>query len=169
VGPAQSFFDIDLTALRQVVDLNLLGSILPIKIFAPDLAEKRRGVIVNISSMSAYRPLTRVAGYSAAKAAISNFTQWMAVEMAMKYGEGIRVNALAPGFFLTHQNRTLLTNTDGSLSPRGEQILAHTPFKRFGNPEDLVGPLLWLCSDASKFVTGVVIPVDGGFSAYAGV
>jgi NAD(P)-dependent dehydrogenase (short-subunit alcohol dehydrogenase family) len=119
--------------------------------------------------MAAYRPLTRVAGYAASKSAISNFTQWLAVEMSSKYGEGIRVNAIAPGFFLTDQNRELLTQANGSLTDRGKQIIEHTPFKRFGKPEELVGTLIWLCSDASQFVTGAVIPIDGGFNAYSGV
>ncbi len=165
----QTVFDMDPNAMRAVVDLNLMGSLLPIQVFGRDLAERKKGAVINISSMSAFRPLTRVAGYSAAKAAISNLTQWLAVEFAQKYGEGIRVNAIAPGFFLTEQNRELLTNTDGTLTERGQQIVSHTPFGRFGQPEELLGTLVWLCSDASKFVTGTVIPVDGGFSAYAGV
>jgi hypothetical protein len=119
--------------------------------------------------MAASRPITRVTGYAAAKSAIDNFTRWLSVEMSRKFGEGIRVNAIAPGFFITEQNRNLLTNADGSFTPRGEAVLAHTPFGRFGNPDDLSGTLIWLCSDASRFVTGIVVPVDGGFSAYAGV
>ncbi len=169
VLPQHSIFDLDAKVFQSVVDLNLTGTLLPTQVFAKDMAEKRSGCIVNVSSMAAYRPLTRVVGYAAAKAAISNFTQWLAVEMATKYGEGIRVNAIAPGFFLTEQNRELLTLPDGSLTDRGKQIIAHTPFARFGQPEELVGTLLWLCSDASRFVTGTIIPVDGGFHAYAGV
>jgi NAD(P)-dependent dehydrogenase (short-subunit alcohol dehydrogenase family) len=169
VAPEKSILDIEPQAFRQVVDLNLTGTLLPIQVFAPDMIRKRAGCIINISSMAAYRPLTRVAGYASAKAAISNLTQWLAVELATKYGEGIRVNAIAPGFFLTEQNRELLTQADGTLTERGQQIIAHTPFRRFGVPEELVGTLLWLCSDASKFVTGTIIPVDGGFNAYAGV
>lgn len=169
VLPNQNFFDVDAEALRSVIDLNITGTILPVKVFGKDIAEKKAGCIVNISSMAAYRPLTRVAGYAASKSAISNFTQWLSVEMANKYGEGIRVNAIAPGFFLTEQNRELLTQTDGSLTDRGKQIIGHTPFNRFGDPEELVGTLVWLCSDASKFVTGTIIPVDGGFNAYSGV
>jgi NAD(P)-dependent dehydrogenase (short-subunit alcohol dehydrogenase family) len=169
VTPEKSIMDIEPQAFQQVVDLNLSGTLLPIQVFVPGMIRKRTGCIINISSMAAYRPLTRVAGYAAAKAAISNLTQWLAVELATKYGEGIRVNAIAPGFFLTEQNRELLTQVDGTLTERGQQIIAHTPFKRFGAPEELIGTLLWLCSDASKFVTGTIIPVDGGFNAYAGV
>lgn len=167
--PTQSFFDIDVAALQSVIDLNLMGTVLPTKVFGKDIVEKKAGCIINVSSMAAYRPLTRVAGYAAAKSAVSNFTQWLAVELATKYGEGIRVNAIAPGFFLTEQNRELLTQTDGSLTSRGKQIIDHTPFQRFGKPDELIGTLIWLCSDASKFVTGTIIAVDGGFNAYAGV
>lgn len=169
VLPQHSIFDLDAKAFQSVVDLNLMGTLLPTQVFAKDMTDQKSGCIVNVSSMAAYRPLTRVAGYASAKAAISNFTQWLAVELATKYGEGIRVNAIAPGFFLTEQNRELLTHADGSLTDRGKQIIAHTPFARFGKPEELVGTLLWLCSDASRFVTGTIIPVDGGFHAYAGV
>ncbi|MBO5037270.1 MAG: SDR family oxidoreductase [Clostridia bacterium] len=166
------FFNLDSKAVGDVMILNLMGgAMLPCQVFGPDLVNNDNGgVIINISSMNAFRPLTRIPGYSAAKAAVSNFTQWLAVDMAQKYGEKIRVNAIAPGFFLTDQNRFLLTNeADGSLTKRGEQILTHTPMGRFGDPEDLIGTLVWLCSDASKFVTGIVVPVDGGFSAYSGV
>ena len=166
------FFNLDSKAVGDVMILNLMGgAMLPCQVFGPDLVNNENGgVIINISSMNAFRPLTRIPCYSAAKAAVSNFTQWLAVDMAQKYGEKIRVNAIAPGFFLTDQNRFLLTNeADGSLTKRGEQILTHTPMGRFGDPEDLIGTLVWLCSDASKFVTGIVVPVDGGFSAYSGV
>ncbi|WOK08287.1 SDR family oxidoreductase [Imperialibacter roseus] len=169
ISPDKTFFDLDTKAFQQVVDLNLLGTVLPSQIFGEVMAANKKGIIVNISSMSAFRPITRVVGYSAAKAAIDNFTQWLAVEMAKKVGEGIRVNAIAPGFFLTEQNRALLTNPDGTLTARGNAVINQTPFGRFGDAEELIGTLLWLCSDASKFVTGVVVPVDGGFNAYCGV
>ena len=169
IMPDKTFLDLDVEAFRQVVDLNLLGTVIPSHEFAKDFVAARRGVIVNISSMAASRPITRVTGYAAAKSAIDNFTRWLSVEMSRKFGEGIRVNAIAPGFFITEQNRNLLTNADGSFTPRGEAVLAHTPFGRFGNPDDLSGTLIWLCSDASRFVTGIVVPVDGGFSAFAGV
>lgn len=167
--PELSFFDLPLDALRHIGDLNLLGTVLPCQIFGRGMAERGEGVILNISSMNAYRPLTRIPAYSAAKAAINNFTQWLAVHMAQNYSPRIRVNAIAPGFFVGEQNRRLLLNEDGSLTARGESILAHTPMKRFGTPGDLLGATLWLLSPASAFVTGVVLPVDGGFSAYSGV
>jgi NAD(P)-dependent dehydrogenase (short-subunit alcohol dehydrogenase family) len=169
VMPDKTIFDLNISDFRSVVDLNLTGSLLPTQIFGEPLAESKQGVIINISSMTAIRPLTRVVGYGAAKAAISNFTQWLAVEMAKKFGAGIRVNAIAPGFFLTEQNRNLLTNKDGSLTERGNSIIKATPFGRFGEPDELSGTLLWLCSDASKFVSGIVVPVDGAFSAFGGV
>lgn len=169
VQPDKSFLNLKLDDFEKVVSLNLSGTVLPCQVFGETLIQKKRGVIINISSMTAIRPLTRVVGYGAAKAAISNFTQWLAVELARKYGEGLRVNAIAPGFFLTEQNRTLLTNTDGSLTSRGQQIIRGTPFGRFGEADELCGTLLWLCSDASRFVSGIVVPVDGAFSAYAGV
>ena len=169
-GPDISFFDLDLEAIRKVLDLNLTGTILPSQIFGRYMAEKGEGIILNVSSMNAFRPLTKVPAYSAAKAAVSNFTQWLAVHLAQEYSQQIRVNAIAPGFFLTEQNRFLLTDKDsGELTPRGETIRAHTPMDRFGQPEDLIGAVLWLLSPASKFVTGIVVPVDGGFSAYSGV
>lgn len=168
--PDLSFFDLPLDALRHVGDLNLLGTILPCQVFGREMAERGEGVILNISSMNAFRPLTRIPAYSAAKAAINNFTQWLAVHMAQNYSPQIRVNAIAPGFFLTEQNRFLLTDKEtGELTPRGQSILAHTPMNRFGLPEDLLGAVLWLVSSASTFITGAVIPIDGGFSAYSGV
>jgi NAD(P)-dependent dehydrogenase (short-subunit alcohol dehydrogenase family) len=169
VMPDKTFLDLKIDDFQKVVDLNLTGTVLPAQIFGEVLVNNKQGVIINISSMTAIRPLTRVVGYGAAKAAISNFTQWLSVEMAKKFGEGIRVNAIAPGFFLTEQNRNLLTNPDGSLTERGQLIIKGTPFGRFGEPDELCGTLLWLCSDASKFVSGIVVPVDGAFSAYAGV
>jgi NAD(P)-dependent dehydrogenase (short-subunit alcohol dehydrogenase family) len=169
IPPDKTFFDLDTKAFQQVVDLNLLGTVLPSQIFGEVMAANKKGIIINISSMSAFRPITRVVGYSAAKAAIDNFTQWLAVELAKKVGQGIRVNAIAPGFFITEQNRALLTNTDGTLTARGNAVINQTPFARFGEADELVGTLLWLCSDASKFVTGVVVPVDGGFNAFCGV
>jgi NAD(P)-dependent dehydrogenase (short-subunit alcohol dehydrogenase family) len=168
----QSFFDLSTVALQKVIDLNLMaGAILPSQIFGREMADSSgKGTIINISSMNYFRPLTRTPGYSAAKAAVSNFTQWLAVDLAQAYGEKIRVNAVAPGFFLTDQNRFLLTNPEtGELKPRGNKILQHTPMGRFGKPADLIGTLIWLASDASEFVTGITIPVDGGFSAYSGV
>lgn len=164
-----SFFDLPLDALRHVGDLNLLGTILTCQVFGRKMAERGEGVILNISSMSAFRPLTRIPAYSAAKAAVTNFTQWLAVHMAQNYSARIRVNAIAPGFFIGEQNRRLLQNEDGTLTPRGQSILAHTPMNRFGSPEDLLGATLWLISPASAFVTGIVIPIDGGFAAFSGV
>jgi len=169
IPPEKNFFDLDLDAFRQVMDLNLMGTVLPTQIFSADMADRKKGVIINIASMASFRPITRVVGYSAAKAAVENFTRWMAVEMAKKFGEGIRVNAISPGFFLTEQNRTLLTNPDGSYTARGQAAINQTPFGRFGKPEELIGTLIWLCSDASGFVTGVNVPVDGGFNVFSGV
>jgi NAD(P)-dependent dehydrogenase (short-subunit alcohol dehydrogenase family) len=168
-SPEQPFFDLPAEALRRVFDLNLMGTILPSQVFGKIMAGQKSGVILNLSSMNAFRPLTRIAAYSAAKAGVSNFTQWLAVHLAQEYSPAIRVNAIAPGFFVGDQNRRLLLNDDGSLTPRGEQILAHTPMARFGVPDDLLGTLLWLVSPASAFVTGIVVPVDGGFSAFSGV
>jgi NAD(P)-dependent dehydrogenase (short-subunit alcohol dehydrogenase family) len=165
----RSFFDLPEEALNWVFQLNLMGTILPSQVFGAMMAQQRAGVIVNISSMASMQPLTRVVAYAAAKAAINNFTQWLAVYMAQEYSPTIRVNAIAPGFFVGQQNRYLLFNEDGSLSQRGQQIISHTPMGRFGEPDDLLGTLLWLVSDASRFVTGIVVPVDGGFSAYSGV
>jgi NAD(P)-dependent dehydrogenase (short-subunit alcohol dehydrogenase family) len=166
----QSFFNLPKDALEFVGNLNLLGTILPSQVFGKRMAEQKEGVILNISSMNAIRPLTRIPAYSAAKAAVSNFTQWLAVHMAQEYSPNIRVNAIAPGFFLTEQNRYLLTDKEtGELTQRGKQIIGHTPMGRFGEPEDLLGATLWLLSPSSKFVTGIVLPIDGGFSAYSGV
>jgi NAD(P)-dependent dehydrogenase (short-subunit alcohol dehydrogenase family) len=165
-----SFFDLPLDALRRVGDLNLLGTILPCQVFGRGMAERGEGVILNISSMNAVRPLTRIPAYSAAKAAVTNFTQWLAVHMAQNYSPHIRVNAIAPGFFLTEQNRFLMTDKEtGAPTARAQSILAHTPMGRFGTPEDLLGATLWLVSPAASFVTGTVIPIDGGFSAFSGV
>jgi NAD(P)-dependent dehydrogenase (short-subunit alcohol dehydrogenase family) len=168
-NPEQSFFDLPADAVRWVFDLNLMGTILPSQVFGRVMAEQKSGVIINISSMNSFRPLTRIPAYSAAKAGVSNFTQWLAVHMAQEYSPVIRVNAIAPGFFVGEQNRGLLLNEDGSLTPRGQQIISHTPMARFGNPDDLLGTLMWLVSPASAFVTGIVVPVDGGFSAFSGV
>ncbi len=168
--PGNSFFDLPEDAIRYVFDLNLHGTILPTQVFGRHLAEQKEGVILNVSSMSAFRPLTRVVSYSAAKAAIDNFTRWLAVHLAQEYSPNIRVNAVAPGFFITEQNRSLLTNVEtGELTARGQSIITHTPMGRFGDPQDLLGAVLWLLSPASSFVTGIVVPVDGGFSAFAGV
>ena len=165
-----SFFDLPPEALREVSDLNLLGTVLPSQVFASEMAKQGEGVILNISSVSSIRPLTRVVGYSAAKAGINNFTAWLAVYLAREHSPKIRVNAIAPGFFLTDQNRYLLTVAEtGELSARGQSIINQTPMARFGEPNDLVGATLWLLSSASSFVTGAVIPVDGGFTAFSGV
>ena len=166
----RKFFDMPAEAVRSVFDLNMLGTILPSQVFGKLIAERGEGVILNITSMSAFRPLTRIVAYSAAKAGVSNFTQWLAVHMAQEYSPKIRVNAIAPGFFLTRQNRFLLTDEKtGDLTARGKAILAHTPMGRFGVPEDLLGPVLWLLSPASAFVTGTVVAIDGGFAAFSGV
>ncbi len=163
------FFDLPEQAMRQVMDLNFLGTLLPCQVFGAVLAEGADGSIVNISSMAASRTLTNVVGYSAAKAAVENFTRWLAVELARTYGPGLRVNAIAPGFFIGEQNRNLLLDEDGSPSQRGQTIIEHTPAGRFGEPEELGGTLIWLSSKASAFVNGIVVPVDGGFSAFSGV
>lgn len=169
-SPQMSFFDLPADAIRFVFDLNFLGTLLPAQVFGKLMAEQQAGNILNISSMNAIRPLTKIPAYSAAKAAISNFTQWLAVHMCQNYARDIRVNAIAPGFFLTEQNRFLLTDErTGALTPRGETVTAHTPMGRFGSPDELLGAMFWLLSEASKFVTGVTIPVDGGFSAFSGV
>ena len=169
-NPEQTFFDLPADAIRFVSDLNLLGTILPSQVFGKYMVQQKEGIILNISSMNAFRPLTRIPAYSAAKAAVSNFTQWLAVHMAQEYSPDIRVNAIAPGFFLTEQNRFLLTDEEtGNQTARGKKILDHTPMARYGTPEDLLGAVLWLLSPMSKFVTGIVVPIDGGFSAYSGV
>ncbi|MEQ8703699.1 MAG: SDR family oxidoreductase [Phaeodactylibacter sp.] len=170
VQPDQEIFDLSVPDFSQVVQLNLQGTLLPTIVFSEVMAHQQKsGVILNISSMAAQLPLTRVMGYSAAKAAIDNFTRWLSVEMAQKYGERIRVNALAPGFFIGEQNRSLLLNSDGTYTARAQTILSQTPMNRFGEPEELIGAVQWLCSDAARFVTGIVVPVDGGFSAFSGV
>lgn len=169
INPDESFMDLDDEAMERVMDLNFMGTYHPTKIFGENMIENKSGSIIHISSMAADRAITRVMGYSAAKAAIDNFTKTLATEMALKYGDGLRVNAIAPGFFIGEQNRDLLLNGDGSLTDRGQTIVDNTPMKRFGKKEELIGTAIWLASDASKFVTGTVIPVDGGFSAYSGV
>lgn len=167
----QSFFDLPLSGLQKVIGLNLFGgAILPSQVFGQSMAKnKQGGSIINISSMNAFRPLTRIPGYSAAKAAVSNFTQWLAVHFAQEYNKNLRVNAIAPGFFLTSQNRYLLLDEQENLTSRGEDIISHTPMGEFGKPDDLTGVCVWLASDASRFVTGVIVPIDGGFNAFSGV
>jgi NAD(P)-dependent dehydrogenase (short-subunit alcohol dehydrogenase family) len=169
IEPTQTVFDLKIPDFEKVVSLNLFGTVYPSMVFGKVLADQKRGTIINISSMAAFRAITRVLGYSVAKAAVSNFTKWMAMEMAMKFGDGLRVNALAPGFFIGDQNRALLLNEDGSYTERGKKVIAQTPMGRMGDPEELVGAIIYLCSDASKFVTGVILPVDGGFEIYSGV
>lgn len=167
VPPDKTVFDLDVDAVKKVTELNLFGTVLPTMVFARTMAEQKSGSIINFASESALRPLTRVAGYGVAKAAVANWTKYLCAELAMKFGEGIRVNAIAPGFLLTNQNRTLLTNPDGSLTQRSHTILAHTPIGRFLEPEELLGTLHWLSSDASRAVTGTVVVVDGGFDAFS--
>lgn len=169
ITPEKTFLDLDMTAYRQVLGLNLDGTVVPSLVFAKTFAAQKRGNIINFSSMAASAAITRVIGYSNAKAAVDNFTKWLAVELANKFGGGLRVNAIAPGFFIADQNRRLLTNEDGSPTARGQTVLAKTPFKRFGEAAELHGALHFLLSDASAFVTGTVIPVDGGFSCFSGV
>ena len=165
----QSFFDVPEDAFEEVLRLNFHGAVFPTRVFGAAMAAAGRGCVVNISSMAAGQALTGVPGYSAAKAAIDNFTRWMACDLARRYGDGLRVNAIAPGFFVTEQNRAVLVAPDGSYTPRSQAVLAKTPMGRFGRPDELTGALVWLCSDAASFVTGAVIPVDGGFSAFSGV
>lgn len=167
--PGASFFDLPEAAFREVFDLNLIGTLLPCQVFGATLAERGQGAIINISSMAATRVITRVVGYSAAKAAVENQTRWLAVELARQYGDGLRVNALAPGFFVGDQNRRLLLNEDGTLTERGQLIIAHTPAGRFGEPAELIAAAIWLCGPGARFVTGIVVPVDGGFGAFSGV
>ncbi|NLO70304.1 MAG: SDR family oxidoreductase [Porphyromonadaceae bacterium] len=167
ITPTGTFFDLNLDDFDKVLRLNLTGTVLPTQIFLEPIVKQGEGSIINISSMAAFRPMTRVPGYAAAKAGISNFTQYMAHEIALKFGEGIRVNAIAPGFFITEQNRSLLTNPDGSYTERGNDVIRQTPFKRFGRPEELCGTAQYLISDAASFVTGTVAVVDGGFNTFA--
>ena len=169
VSEGTTFFDLPQEALESVVDLNLHGTLLPCQVFGAAMADAGHGCIVNITSMAAQRALTRVVGYGAAKAAVENVTRWLAVELARAYGAGLRVNAIAPGFFIAEQNRDLLLSDDGTPTPRGQTIIDHTPAGRFGEPEDLIGTLVWLCGAGASFVNGVVVPVDGGFGAFSGV
>jgi NAD(P)-dependent dehydrogenase (short-subunit alcohol dehydrogenase family) len=165
----QSFFDLSLDAARFVLELNFMGTFIPCQVFGKEMAAGDSGVILNVSSMTALCPLTNVVAYGSAKAAISNFTQWLSTHMLQNHSRNIRVNAIAPGFFIGEQNRYLLMNKDSSLTERGRTIIDQTPMQRFGEPEDLLGTVLWLVSDASKFVSGIVVPVDGGYSAFSGV
>jgi NAD(P)-dependent dehydrogenase (short-subunit alcohol dehydrogenase family) len=167
--PDQSFFDMKIEDWNKVTDLNMNGTVYPCYVFGRVMANQKSGSIINISSMAAMQSMTRVPGYSAAKAAVGNFTQWLAMEMAMKYGDGIRVNAIAPGFFIGDQNRAVLINPDGSLTDRSLKVIANTPMKRFGDINELNGAVQFLCSQAASFITGVVLPIDGGFSSYSGV
>ena len=169
IMPDKSFLDIDFAAFNGVINLNLMGTVIPTVVFGEQMAKQKVGSIINISSMTAQSVVTRVVGYSASKSAVDNFTRWMAVEMAKKVGEGVRVNAIAPGFFITEQNRTLMTNPDGSLSDRAKDVVRATPFGRLGEADELHGAVLFYASDASKFVTGTILPVDGGFSIFSGV
>jgi NAD(P)-dependent dehydrogenase (short-subunit alcohol dehydrogenase family) len=169
VMPDKDVFDLNMQGMKDAISLNLWGTLMPIQAFGPEIAKTGSGSIINISSVSAKRPLTRVLGYSMGKAAIDAYTKWFAVEMANRYGDAIRINSIMPGFFLTAQNKNLLTKEDGSLTERGNLIINHTPFKRFGEPSELNGALVWLLSDASKFVTGMDIGVDGGFTINSGV
>lgn len=167
IGPDQNFFDLDPKQFQTVLELNLTGTVIPTQVFLKPMVAQGKGSVINFSSMAAFRPMTRVCGYAAAKAGISNFTAFMATECAKKFGEGIRVNAIAPGFFITEQNRALLTNPDGTYTQRGQDVIRQTPFGRMGDPEELCGTIHYLMSDAAKFVTGTVAVVDGGFNAFA--
>ncbi|MDR0962160.1 MAG: SDR family oxidoreductase [Mediterranea sp.] len=167
--PEQPFFDMDITCWDKVTNLNMNGTVYPSYVFSKVMAKQGKGCIVNVSSMAAYSAITRVPGYSAAKTAVANFTQWLASEMALKFGDGIRVNAIAPGFFIGDQNRAVLINPDGSLTDRSKKVLAKTPMKRFGDITELNGAVQFLCSDAAAFITGALLPIDGGFSAFSGV
>lgn len=167
IAPDGTFFDVDIAAFQKVLNLNLTGTVIPTQVFLKAMVDQGKGAIVNFSSMAAFRPMTRVMGYAAAKAGISNFTAFMATEVASKFTDKIRVNAIAPGFLVTNQNRALLTNPDGTLTPRGEAVIRQTPFKRFGQPEELCGTIHYLLSDAAQFVTGTVAVVDGGFNVFA--
>lgn len=167
ISPEGNIFDLKVEEFQKVLNLNLTGTVIPTQIFLKPMVKQGKGSIINFSSMAAFRPITRVCGYAAAKAGISNFTAFMATECAKKFGEGIRVNAIAPGFFITEQNRTLLTNPDGSYTQRGSDVIHQTPFGRMGDPEELCGTIHYLMSDAAKFVTGTVAVVDGGFNIYA--
>ena len=169
IQPDEDFFEMELDDFDSVTNLNLKGTVLPSLIFGKEISKQHQGCIINISSLAAQQVLTRVVGYSASKAAVENFTKWLAVEMAHKLSTNLRVNAIAPGFFIGEQNRDLLLNSDGTLTSRGQTIINNTPMKRFGEAEELVSTALWLCSDASRFVTGIVVHVDGGFSAFSGV
>ncbi len=169
IGVDQTIFDLSMDDFKKVTELNLNGSVIPSLVFGKIMADQKRGSIINYSSMSVDRVITRVVGYSASKAGIENFTRWMAVEMALKFGPGVRVNAIAPGFFVGNQNRKLLLNDDGSYTERGDTIIRNTPMKRFGEAEELNGAIHFLCSDAAQFITGIVLPIDGGFSAFSGV
>lgn len=169
ISQSDSVFDLPLAAWQEVLDLNLTGTLLSSQVFGSAMAERGEGCIVNVSSMAVARALTRVIAYSAAKAAVENLTRWLAVELARRHGPGLRVNALAPGFFVGEQNRTLLLRPDGGLTERGQAIVAHTPTGRFGAPDELIGPLVWLCGPGARFVNGAVIPVDGGFGAFSGI
>ena len=169
IAPDKDIFQLNVTALKDVMNLNLFGTILPTQIFGEAIAKQGKGSIINISSMASQRVITKVLGYSMAKSAIDCYTKWFAVELGKRYGDQIRMNAIAPGFFLTEQNRTLLTNGNGTMTERGNLVIKNTPYNRFGQPEELIGALIWLLSDASQFVTGTVVNVDGGFSVFSGV
>ncbi len=169
IAPDKNIFDLNIGDFDKVLALNLNGTVYPSMIFGKHMAERKKGIIINISSMAAFRAMTRVVGYSAAKAAVSNFTKWMAMELSMKFGDGMRVNAIAPGFFIGDQNRDLLLNKDGSYTERGKLVIANTPMKRFGNAEELIGAVIFLSSNASSFINGVVLPIDGGFESFSGV